>query len=124
MILDPLAAIFVSFYICKSGYDVVKPSIDELLERSLPAETEKEIRQILSSVPGITGVHSLKTRKIGDQIAIEADTEMDGLMTLNEAHRIASLAESTINSRYGKRTHVGIHMEPSRKHITQQKPTT
>ena len=116
LILDPLAAILVSFYICKSGYDVVKPSADELLERSLPAKTEKEIRQILKSVSGIDGVHKLKTRKIGNQIAIEAHTEMDGNISLKEAHRIASIAESRLKKHFGSKTHVGIHMEPSKTH--------
>lgn len=112
MILDPLAAIFVSFYICKSGYEVVKPSADELLEKSLPAETEKEIRKILKSVDGIDGVHQLKTRKIGNNIAIEAHTEMDGKLTLEEAHRIATQAENRLKKHFGTKTHVGIHMEP------------
>ena len=116
LILDPLAAIFVSFYICKSGYEVVKPSIDELLEKSLPHETEKEIRQILKSVSGIEGVHKLKTRKIGNKIAIEAHTEMDGKMTLEEAHHIATTAENKLKKHFGRKTHVGIHMEPAKHH--------
>lgn len=112
--LDPLAAIVVSFYICKSGYDVIKPSTDELLEKSLPSETENEIRKLLKSVEGIEGVHQLKTRKIGSRIAIEAHTMMDGNLSLEEAHHIASKAETKIRKRFGKKTHVGIHMEPSK----------
>ena len=114
LILDPLAAILVSFYICKSGYDVVRPSLDELLERSLPAETEKEIRQIMKSVDGIVGVHQLKTRKIGNHFAIEAHTTMDGNMTLEEAHHLATIAERKLKKRYGAKTHIGLHMEPSK----------
>ena len=114
LILDPLAAILVSFYICKSGYDVVKPSIDELLERSLPIETEKEIREILKSVEGIEGIHNLKTRKIGNRIAIETHAEMDGKISLEDAHRIATKAEKEIKKKYGQKTHVGIHMEPKK----------
>lgn len=115
IILDPLAALIVSFFICKSGYEVVKPSIDELLEKSLPQETEKEIRRLLRSVPGIEGVHQLKTRKIGNKIAIEAHTEMDGKMSLEDAHRIASTAENKLRKHFGAGTHVGIHMEPVNK---------
>ena len=114
LILDPLAAIFVSFYIIKSGYDVVKPSIDELLERSLPSEMEKEIRQILKSVEGIEGIHNLKTRKIGNRIAIEAHAVMDGKMILEDAHKIATKAENKLKKKYGSKTHVGIHMEPKK----------
>lgn len=116
LILDPLAAILVSFYICKSGYEIVKPSLDELLERALPAETEKEIRQLLKSVDGIEGVHQLKTRKIGNQIAIEAHTEMDGGMSLEDAHKLATLAERKLRKRFGAKTHIGIHMEPTKRH--------
>lgn len=115
MILDPLAAVLVSFYICKSGYEVVKPSIDELLEKSLPPETEKEIRKILKSVEGIEGVHQLKTRKIGNRIAIEAHAEMDGKLSLDEAHHIATKAENRLKKHFGTKTHIGIHMEPTKK---------
>lgn len=115
LILDPLAAILVSFYICKSGYDIVKPSIDELLEKSLPIETEKEIREILKSVEGIERIHNLKTRKIGNRIAIETHAEMDGSISLEEAHQIATEAEKEIKKKYGNKTHIGIHMEPSKR---------
>ena len=115
IILDPLAAILVSLFICKSGYEAVKPSIDELLEKSLSPETETEIRGILHSVPGIEGVHKLQTRKIGNQIAIEAHAEMDGKMSLEEAHRIATAAENKLREHFGSKTHVGIHMEPAKR---------
>lgn len=114
LIFDPLAAILVSFYICKSGYDVTKPSVDELLEKSLPLTTEKEIRELLKSIDGIDGVHNLKTRKIGNRIAIEAHTEMDGKISLEQAHAIATSAEKALKKKYGRKTHIGIHMEPKR----------
>ena len=117
LILDPLAAILVSFYICKSGYDVVRPSIDELLEKALPTETEKEIRELLNSVEGIKGVHLLKTRKIGTRLAIEVHTLMDGEISLNEAHKIATLAERKLKKRFGVKTHIGIHMEPAKNKL-------
>ena len=94
---------------------MVKPSIDEILEKALPRETEKEISQILKSVEGIKGVHLLKTRKIGTRLAIEAHTLMDGRITLNEAHKIATAAERKLKKRFGSKTHIGIHMEPAKK---------
>lgn len=118
LILDPLAAILVSFYICKSGIDVIKPSIEELLEKSLPESTEKEIREILKSIEGIEGIHNLKTRKIGNRIAIEAHAEMDGSISLEKAHEIATNAEKAIKKKYGQKTHIGIHMEPQKRHHT------
>ncbi len=113
-ILDPLAAMIVSFFIIKSGYDIMRPSVGELLEASLPAETEREISSIVLSVPGIEGLHNLRTRRIGNGIAIELHAFMAGSMSLDEAHGLASEAERRLRARFGADTMVNIHMEPSK----------
>ena len=41
-ILDPIAAIVVSIFIMKVAVQLLKPCVDELLERSLPADIEKK----------------------------------------------------------------------------------
>lgn len=112
-ILDPIAAIVVSFFIIKSGYDIMKPCIQELLEASLPEEQEKEIMNIVSSIPGIKNVHNLRTRRIGNDIAVDLHAKMDGDLSLSAAHAIATLAEKAIKQRFGEKAFVNIHMEPS-----------
>lgn len=113
-ILDPIAAVTVSFFIIKVGTDISKPCINELLERSLPAETVNRISEIITSVPGISGLHHLCTRRIGNNIAIEAHIRMDGNMPLREAHALASEAERRIRLEFGQETHIGLHMEPQK----------
>ena len=54
-ILDPLAAVVVSVFIVKVAVQLLKPCVDELLERSLPAETENRILEIILSFPEISG---------------------------------------------------------------------
>ncbi|HBI58450.1 MAG: cation diffusion facilitator family transporter [Duncaniella sp.] len=115
-ILDPLAAIVVSFFIIKVGWDISRPCIDELLEKSLPKETIGEIARIITSVDGICELHNLRTRRIGNNIAIEAHVRMDGNMSLREAHALASEAEDRLKTRFGPATHVGLHMEPRKRH--------
>jgi len=111
-VLDPLAAIVVSFFIIKTGYDIVKPCVSELLEGSLPESTEKEIHDIVMSVEGIQGLHNLRTRRIGNNIAVDLHAKMDGDMTLTEAHSLATTAEQRLKSRFGEGTYISIHMEP------------
>lgn len=113
-VLDPLAAILVSFFIVKTGYDIVKPSVIELLEGSLPESTEKEISDIVMSVDGIKALHNLRTRRIGNDIAIDLHAKMDGDMMLTEAHALATRAEKLLKSRFGEGTYISIHMEPAR----------
>ncbi|MDE6273247.1 MAG: cation diffusion facilitator family transporter [Muribaculaceae bacterium] len=112
-ILDPIAAILVSLLIIKSAYDIIKPALDELLESSLPAKDEEEILGLVKSIPGITNVHNMRTRRVGNNIAVDFHAVMDGDMTLNKAHDIASAAESAIKSRFGDGSLINIHMEPA-----------
>lgn len=111
-ILDPIAAIVVSLFIIKSGYDIMKPSVDELLEASLPEAQEKEIIYTVLGIPGITAVHNLRTRRIGNDIAIDLHAKMDGDQTLTEAHLKATAAEKALREHFGQNSIINIHMEP------------
>lgn len=112
-IMDPIAALVISALIIKVGMDIIKPALDELLERSLPTPTVVEIENIMYETPGVRGLHHLRTRRIGNNIAIEVHLKMDGNMTLTEAHEIASEVERQLRKKYGSETHIGIHMEPA-----------
>ena len=111
-ILDPIAAIVVSAFIIKVAIDLIKPCVDELLERSLPTETEKQILGIIASFPEVSSPHHLRTRRIGNHIAIEVHLRMDGQTTLENAHAIATAVEKRLKEEFGADTHIGIHMEP------------
>ena len=111
-ILDPIAAILVSAFIIKVAIELIKPCIDELLERSLPAETEKQILDIITSFPEVSSPHHLRTRRIGNHYAIEVHIRMDGQTSLEDAHTVATRVEKRLKTEFGSDTHVGIHMEP------------
>lgn len=111
-VLDPIAAVVVSLFITKVAVQLLVPCVDELLEKSLPADVEQEIQDIILSFPGVSSPHHLRTRRIGNHYAIEVHVRMDGRITLEEAHRTATGIESTLKEHFGKGTHVGIHVEP------------
>ena len=111
-ILDPIAAVVVSGFIIKVAIDLLKPCLDELLERSLPKDVEHKIEEIILSVEGVSSPHHLRTRRIGNNYAIEVHIRMCGDMTLHEAHRITTTVERKLKEQFGAGTHVGIHTEP------------
>ena len=113
-ILDPLAAIVVSLFIIKSGYDIMRPCIGELLEASLPEEEEREIEALVRAVPGIEDVHNLRTRRIGNGIAVDLHARADGRLSLAEAHDKATEAENAVRRRFGPNSIINIHMEPTK----------
>ena len=112
LILDPLAAVVVSLFIMKVAIQLLVPSMNELLEKSLPAEVEEKIKQEILAFPGGTSPHHLRTRRIGSSYAIELHIRMDGQITLEEAHHTATAIENRLKSEFGSRTYINIHVEP------------
>ena len=98
----------------KVAIDLLKSSVGELTESSLPVETEREIEGIIKSFPGVFEPHNLRTRRIGDHIAIETHVRMDGRLPLDDAHERATAIERELKQRFGSATHVTIHMEPTK----------
>lgn len=111
-ILDPIAAAVVSVFIIKEAIELLISSVGELTEKSLSDDIENQILDIVNSVDGIVEPHHLRTRRIGNDYAIEIHIRMDGSMTLDKAHHIATQVESKLKERFGESTHVAIHMEP------------
>jgi cation diffusion facilitator family transporter len=111
-ILDPIAGILVSFFIVKVAWDLGNPSVSELLEVALPAETEKEITGIIAIVPGVKAQHNLKTRKIGNTLAIEVHAKVNKDLSVEASHDIATNIEEALRKKYGIHTHIGVHIEP------------
>lgn len=115
-VLDPLASIVVGAMLVKVAWDLLKVSTGELTDQSLPEETEREIEDIISSFPEVSEPHNLRTRRIGNRIAIEAHVRLDGSMSLDAAHDIVTAIEHKLRERFGKATLVTIHMEPQKRH--------
>ncbi|MBR5823028.1 MAG: cation-efflux pump, partial [Paludibacteraceae bacterium] len=64
------------------------------------------------SFPEVSSPHHLRTRRIGNHIAIEVHIRMNGKTPLQEAHSLTTQIEKRLKEEFGKDTHIGIHMEP------------
>ncbi|MBR5119025.1 MAG: cation transporter [Muribaculaceae bacterium] len=111
-VLDPLASIVVGIVLVKVAVELLKTSVGELTESSLSQETESEIEEIITSFTDVSEPHNLRTRRIGNRIAIEAHIRMDGNVTLLAAHDRATEIEQKLKARFGDDTHITLHMEP------------
>lgn len=113
-VLDPVAAVIVSFFIMKVAVQLLIPCVDELLEKSLPDDVEKQIEQALLSFPGVSEPHHLRTRRIGSYCAIEVHVRMDGQISLEAAHATATAIENKLKEMFGEGTLINIHVEPKK----------
>lgn len=113
-VLDPLASIVVGGMLLKVAWDLLKGSLGELTDQSLSAEEEQEINAIITSFPEVSNPHNLRTRRIGNRIAIEAHVRMDGHLSLHVVHEQATAIEHKLKERFGRETLVTLHMEPTK----------
>lgn len=114
-VLDPLASIVVGMILVKVALTLLKRSMGELTESSLPEDTEREIEHIIMEGDGVSEPHNLRTRRIGNRIAIEAHIRMDGNITLTEAHDRTTAIERRLKARFGDTALVTLHMEPTHR---------
>ena len=113
-ILDPVASCGISIAIIVVAVKMAIPSLNELLEASLPEAIENEIIATASSVKGVKDIHNLKTRRNGISAIIDAHIVVDPSMTIVEAHDIATNVEEALTAKFGKETQMNIHVEPDK----------
>ncbi len=111
-VLDPIAAIVVSVFIMRVGWRLLKTALDELLEKALPAEDEQRILQIVASLPDVCEPHHLRTRHIGNRVAIDMHIRVDGNISLNHAHNLTTQLEHRLRDAFGQNALISIHTEP------------
>ena len=111
-IADPIAALIVAVFIFKVAFDLIRTGMGELLEKSLPEETEREILRIVTLDPAVREPHNLRTRRIGAAIAIEIHIRVDGAMTVARSHALTVGIERRLRERFGEGTMIAVHVEP------------
>jgi divalent metal cation (Fe/Co/Zn/Cd) transporter len=82
------------------------------LDASLPDSVENKIVGIAESEPGVSGIHNLRTRRIGNQIEIEMHLRLPGQLSLYEAHQHSIHIENKLRKHFGSGTMITIHLEP------------
>lgn len=112
VILDPIAGCVISVVIFVVAVKMALPAMKELLDISLPEETENEIIRLASGVEGVKDVHNLKTRSHGPSVIIDAHVVVDYRMSIVEAHNIATKVEDLLAEHFGRETQISIHIEP------------
>lgn len=108
---DAVFAIGIGGYILYSAFKMVREATQTLLDRKLPDEELKEIRECCLSIEGVLGVHQLRTRMSGPTRFIQLHLELEDQMPLLEAHRISDLVEDSLLERFPG-ADVLIHQDP------------
>jgi len=109
--MDPIMAILMGLYILYSAWQIIWESIQLLLDRELSDEIQQSIRDLALSDKDIEAIHELKTRESGHTQFIQLHLEMDGAMTLYQAHVISDRVMATLKNAFPA-AEILIHQDP------------
>ena len=113
-ILDPIAALIVGFMVAKMGWEFGWDALHDLMDRSVDEQEVQAIRTTLLETPGVSGVHDVRTRKMGDMIVVDAHLEVDGSISVEAGHDIAVVARQRVLQRH-RVINLMTHIDPWRR---------
>lgn len=111
--LDSIAAIGVSLFIAKIGWDISWRSLRELIDTALDPEKVEQIRQTILTVDGVKAVHSLRTRSMGAYALVDVHILVsDSRISVSEGHQISESVMRLLLKEIDEVSDVTVHIDP------------
>jgi cation diffusion facilitator family transporter len=111
---DPIVALLLAAYLGWIAAGILRDSLRDLLDSSLPDEELASVTQILATArPGVRGYHALRTRRSGREVYVDAHVLVDPHLTVADAHRLSEEVERELQSRIPGAA-VTLHVDPDR----------
>ena len=110
--VDALFGVGIALYIVYTAWQIARAALDMLMDRELPDEDRRRIREIALRQPRVLALHDLRTRAAGPNVFIQLHLEMDGALSLLEAHAAADAVEKDLMEAFPG-AEVMIHQDPA-----------
>ena len=112
-ILDTIVGLIVSAFVMKSAVEIFLQSSAELMD-GLPDNDGiyRKVFEAVNKVEGASNPHKVRIRKMGYKYLVDMDIEVDGNLTVYEAHEIAKNVEKVIVANENNVYDVHVHVEP------------
>ncbi len=117
--LDPVIAALLALVVIVTAIRLMRASLQPLLDQSLPAEEEAQIRRTLDADDRVMGYHKLRTRQAGAQRHVDVHIMLEDGLTLSEAHAIGEEIERAIRKTL-RNLDVVVHVEPYAEELSHQ----
>ncbi|AOR23108.1 cation diffusion facilitator family transporter [Clostridium taeniosporum] len=109
--LDPLIAIVISIIIIKVSYDILKQSINQLMDTSVNDDMIREMREAIYSIYGVKNIDNLKTRLHANKIYVDVEISVESEISVEEGHNIAMNVHNIIEENKDVK-HCMVHVNP------------
>ena len=108
---DALFGIGVALYIGYGAVTIGLTAMQTLMDHELPDAVRSEVLRLAQQVPGVLGVHDLRTRESGQHWFMQVHVELPAELTLSEAHSLGEDVRKTIQAHYPQ-AEVLVHKDP------------
>lgn len=113
-ILDPIAGLWVAFFILKQGIKIIRENIQTLMVVSPGTRFESDVRGFISGMDGVVDVVWLKSRIVGARYFIDTAIQVNSDVSVYEGHEIATRVRHAVSSKYPDVFDILVHVEPDR----------
>ncbi len=110
--LDLAAALIVGFMVAKIGWDLGWSAMRELVDESLEDKKVQQIRDLIATIPGVSSLHMLRTRRQGHEAMADVHVQVDPKISVSEGHMIAIAVEEQIKANIEEVSDVTVHIDP------------
>ena len=88
-VVDRVGAVVVCLLILQASWRILRPAIDQLIDRGAPVSIRSRIEELALEVDGVEAAHAVRTRYVGSDLAVDLHVEVDGGLSVGEGHAIA-----------------------------------
>ncbi|GHV19743.1 cation transporter [Spirochaetia bacterium] len=111
--IDSVAALLVGFWVIKNAVGIFLDVNAELMDGGVISREYKDLFEAVNSVKGAGNPHRARMRRIAGFWDIDIDIEVDGYMSVYEAHEIATDVECAIRKKLELVFDIMVHIEPA-----------
>jgi len=110
---DDWAALFASTIILFNAFRIIRPAINEVMDRAPSSEVDHNIRQVAQQVEGVIALEKCYIRKTGFSYYVDLHVTVDGELSVRHGHDIARQVKQAIRTANPNIAGVLVHIEPS-----------
>jgi cation diffusion facilitator family transporter len=110
--LDLIAAVAVAVMIGHVGWTLIAGAARELVDTGLSSRQLSEVRLAAMDIPGVLGIHGLRSRRMGSAVLLDLDIEVPASISVSEGHQIAWKVAASLQDRFTEVDDVKVHVDP------------
>jgi cation diffusion facilitator family transporter len=109
---DDWAALFAAGIIVFNAIRLMRPAIDDIMDRSPGSQLETRIGEAALGTPDVQAIEKVRIRKVGLTYQVDLHVQADPGLSLHDAHLLSGRVKGAIRAAVPEVVAVLIHMEP------------